>query len=76
MSFRLDQCKLDAHMMAETCRIFADTLEPEERADFYSALLRDLADDCEMASHVHALAKYESRMEPIPVVTYGMTPNV
>lgn len=42
MSFRFDQCKEDAHMFAETCKVFAQTLEPRERADFYSTLVPEI----------------------------------
>jgi hypothetical protein len=68
MSFQVDHCTEDAHRMAETCRIFADTLKPQERGDFYSALLTDLSDNREFATHQRGLEEYE----PVTALAHDM----
>jgi hypothetical protein len=45
MSCKIDQCKQDAHVMAETCRILSSALNPLERACFFSTLVNELVHD-------------------------------
>jgi hypothetical protein len=42
---RLDQCKQDAQMMAETCRILSLEFNALEQACFFSTLVRELSSD-------------------------------
>jgi hypothetical protein len=50
MSFKMEQCKKDARMMAETCRILSADLAPQEQAYFFSTLIDELSFDRDFAT--------------------------
>ena len=76
MSFRFNQGYEDAHMMAETCKVFAETLSPQERMDFYSALIPELLDyrkavDCPPTAYPQAPSGYEPVTEIVREMYLG-----